>query len=293
VESPETATLPPLPAEEIFRRVADAVVAIAVPEGEGAGVLLSACGLIGTSQHLVEGWSTARIRFRDGSQVRALVVRSYRDADLAFLQLPPASVGPAVARVHSRLIHGRAPAGRTPVVGETVYAIGHPLGLAYTLTQGIVSASERQIAGRNYLQVDAAINPGNSGGPLYDVHAELVGLMACSRAESQGLNFAVTSEEVYRRFNAYLEERDQGARSYCSVCGAASRDPAYCDRCGALLALVDAVEELERAAREEGGASAGGEQEPPVTEPPVTVCPVCGAASGDGAAYCVVCGATL
>jgi serine protease Do len=305
VESSDAARPPALPAEEVFRRVADAVVTIDVPDGQGAGVMLSASGLIGTSQHLVEGWCTALVRFRDGKQVRARVVRSFRDADLAFLQLPEEAVPEAVERVRCGLIQDRAPAGRTPIVGETVYAIGHPLGLPYTLTRGIVSAVGRQVAGRSYLQVDAAINPGNSGGPLYDGQAELVGLMACSRAESQGLNFAVTAEQVYSRFNLYLEEREQGARFYCCVCGAACRDPAYCDRCGALLALVDAVEELESAAgddkaredaEEESDGNGNGEGE---TEDQneqgseVMDCPVCGAACSEGAAYCAVCGATL
>jgi serine protease Do len=306
----------PLPAEEVFRRVADAVVAVEVPDGAGAGVLLSTSGLIATSQHMVEGWSTARVRFRDAGQARVRVVRAYRDADLAFLQLEEAMARQASARVRSPLITDRAPAGRVPEVGETIYAIGHPLGLPYTLTQGIVSAVGREIGGRRYLQVDAAINPGNSGGPLYDTRARLVGLNACSRAEAQGLNFAVPADEVFQRFNAYLRERDQGAVHYCISCGATSREAVYCDHCGALLALADGVAELEAAASGEGSASGeGGAAEPKGAaaepkgvaaengeaaedgatprQPPLPVCPACGEANIPGAAYCSRCGTDL
>ncbi|KEF42291.1 MAG: hypothetical protein ER33_06310 [Cyanobium sp. CACIAM 14] len=302
MDLPDDAIAAPLPAEEVFRRVADAVVAVEVPDGAGAGVLLSRSGLIATSQHMVEGWSTARVRFRDGTQARVRVVRSYRDADLAFLQLDEAVAPQAAARVRCPLIDGRAPAGRLPDVGETIYAIGHPLGLPYTLTRGIVSAVGREIGGRRYLQLDAAINPGNSGGPLYDSAARLVGLNACSRSEAQGLNFAVPTDEIFRHFNAYLEERERGALHYCSACGAASRDAVYCEHCGALLALADAVEELEAAETtpERAGKAAGTEESGDTVtaddagrEPPLPVCPACGAANDAGAPYCARCGADL
>ncbi len=290
-EAAAGASTAPLSAEEVFRRVADAVVALEVPDGAGAGVLLSRSGLIATSQHMVEGWSTARVRFRDGSQARVRVVRAYRDADLAFLQLEEATARQAVARVRCPLFADRAPAGRVPEVGETIYAIGHPLGLPYTLTQGIVSAVGREIAGRPYLQVDAAINPGNSGGPLYDTRARLVGLNACSRAEAQGLNFAVPADAIFQRFNAYLQERDRGAVHYCSACGATSRDAVYCEHCGALLALADAVAELEADAA--GDAATAADEAGTESQPPLPVCPACGAANTGAAPYCARCGVDL
>lgn len=279
--------MPPLTAEEVFRRVCDGVVAIELPDGMGAGVVLSASGLIATNHHLIEGWSTALVRFRDGSTTRARVVRSYRDPDLAFLQLDEAAARGAAERVHGPLIVDQAPPGRQVVVGETVYAIGHPLGLNYTLTRGIVSAVDRDIDGWRTLQVDAAINPGNSGGPLYGENGDLIGIISCSRLESQGLNFAVPADIVYGKFNAYLDERSRGLLHYCTVCGTASRDPRYCEHCGSLIALIEAVDEEERALiepqQEDGAAEA----------PAASLCPCCGAASQPGERYCAVCGATL
>ena len=297
-----------LSARQVFLRRADAVVAVEVADGMGAGVVLSRSGLIATSHHLIEGWSHAKVRCRDGRCSAAPIVRSFRDCDLAFLQLDAATAADTCRGIHGALIADRAPAGRLPAIGETVYAIGHPLGLDYTLTQGIVSGVDREIEGRRFLQIDAAINPGNSGGPLYDVHAELVGIIACTRLESEGLNFAVPAVRLYQLFNLYRQERQQDVLQYCSVCGAASRDLDYCDHCGALLARIDpSVEPAEEESAEEpadpqpSGLEADGVVDPgidPAADPVAdsaasSACPVCGSLCQPQQRYCAICGATL
>ena len=280
---------PPLPAAEVFRRVSGSVVAIDVPDGSGGGVLLSRAGLVATNHHLVEGWSTVLVRLSNGQRGPARVVRAYRDPDLAFLQLEPPLLQQAIGLARQPLIGARAPEGRMPQVGETVYAIGHPLGLDYSLSSGVVSGIERSIDGRRYVQLDAAINPGNSGGPICDDRAELVGLITCSRADSQGLNFAIPAPLLYRRLNDYLQERAQGGLHYCPSCGMASRSADYCHNCGALIALADAFEELGAAAGSPEAPGAAPDPEPPAAER----CPVCGAANPEHRPYCPVCGATL
>ncbi len=273
---------PALDAAAVFRRRADGVVVVEVPDGMGAGVLLSRSGLIATSHHLIEGWSHAEVRLRDGTRRTAPVLRSFRGSDLAFLQLDPAAA-PLLARLPLPLERDPLPPGRVPRIGETVYVIGHPLGLEYTLTQGIVSGVDREIEGRRFLQIDAAINPGNSGGPLYDRQAALVGIIACTRLESEGLSFAVPADQLHRLWALHRSERRSGPRQYCAVCGAASLDLRYCDQCGALLARVE----------DSGEDGSSGEMpaapEPPEPAPPEdwagdpsTACPVCGAPRGRG-----------
>ncbi|WP_411876053.1 S1C family serine protease [Vulcanococcus limneticus] len=280
---------PPLPASEVYRRVSGSVVAIDVPDGSGGGVLLSRAGLVATNHHLVEGWSTVLVRLTNGHRGPGRVVRAYRDPDLAFVQLEPPLLQEAIGLASQPLIGERAPEGRMPQVGETVYAIGHPLGLEYSLSSGVVSGIERSIEGRRYIQLDAAINPGNSGGPICDDRARLVGLITCSRAESQGLNFAIPAPLLYRRFNDYLQERAQGGVHYCPSCGMASRSADYCHNCGALIALADAFEELGATAGSPEAPGAAADPEPPAAER----CPVCGVPNPEHLPYCPVCGATL
>lgn len=300
-----------LTAEMIVRRVAGTVVMVEVPDGGGAGILLSRGGLVATNQHLVEGWSSARVTLENGERGRALVVRSYRDVDLAFLQLPEPLLKEALNLAQRLLIETQPPAGRAPRLGEPVLVIGHPMGLTYSLSEGVVSAVERRIEGRRYLQLDAAINPGNSGGPVLDRQGELLGLVSCSRNDSQGLHFAIPIELVYARFVDLQRELQAGGGRYCAACGALSRDPAHCSHCGALLALADgaaALEEQETAASEaeakadreattadggEADADREGEGEGGVGGDalrPALNCPACGAPLPADAPYCPHCG---
>jgi S1-C subfamily serine protease len=84
-----------------------------------------------------------------------------------------------------------------PMVGDTIHAIGSPLGLAKTVTQGIVSATGRRFLQLgDVLQIDAAVNPGNSGGPVLDMSGRLVGVVFAGAANFQGLNFAIPAERL-------------------------------------------------------------------------------------------------
>jgi serine protease Do len=94
-------------------------------------------------------------------------------------------------------------------VGQRVFAIGSPLGLERTVTEGILSTKTRQIGGELYLQTTTAINPGNSGGPLFNLGGEVVGITNMKITFGEGLGFAIPVEAV--RF--FLEHRDAYAYS--------------------------------------------------------------------------------
>src|SRR5207247_2694941 len=89
-------------------------------------------------------------------------------------------------------------------VGEKVFAIGSPLGLERTVTEGILSTKTRQLQGELYLQTTAQINPGNSGGPLFDMSGEVIGVTNMKITFGEGLGFAIPVEAV--RF--FLDHRD-------------------------------------------------------------------------------------
>ena len=89
-------------------------------------------------------------------------------------------------------------------VGERVFAIGSPLGLERTVTEGIISTKTREMRGDLYLQTTAQINPGNSGGPLFNLRGEVIGVTNMKINVGEGLGFAIPVEEV----RSFLNRRD-------------------------------------------------------------------------------------
>jgi S1-C subfamily serine protease len=169
-----------------------------VPTGTGSGFVWDRAGHIVTNYHVVEGASGALVTLKDNTTWEARDIRVYPDKDLAVLSIdaPPEQLVP--------LAIGSAADLR---VGQTVFAIGSPYELDYTLTHGIISALDREIdtAGgtiiQEVIQTDAAINPGNSGGPLLDSAGRLIGVNTMIYSESgssAGIGFALPVDAVNR-----------------------------------------------------------------------------------------------
>ena len=169
-----------------------------VARGAGSGFVWDASGHIVTNNHVIEGASRVFVQLDAGEPIEASVVGASPEYDLAVVRLlhPP--------RKLRALELGSSGDLR---IGQQVYAIGNPFGLQRTLTQGIVSALDRQlptsyereIAG--VIQTDAAINPGNSGGPLLDSAGRLIGVNTAIRSESgssAGIGFAIPVDLVNR-----------------------------------------------------------------------------------------------
>lgn len=155
----------------------------------GSGVVIHPAGYVITNAHVVGRAESITIQFADKSNYPAKVVSSDPRHDLAILQVElPA--GKNVAYL---------PLGRSDdlMVGETVIAIGNPLGFGQTLTTGVISATNRVLEfdrGIRYgglIQTDAPINPGNSGGPLLNVLGQLIGINTAIRADAQNIGFAI------------------------------------------------------------------------------------------------------
>lgn len=136
---------------------------------QGSGVIVNADGVVLTNLHLVEGFDRIIVVLSDGRSYPALLIGSDRETDLAVVRIAASNL-PFVPL-------DNAPPLR---VGDVVLAIGNPFGVGQTVTQGIVSATHRRIAGgsvwQHFVQIDAAINPGNSGGALINPYGQLVGV---------------------------------------------------------------------------------------------------------------------
>jgi hypothetical protein len=172
--------------EDIVRAVTPAVVTIETTTGTGTGFFAAPSVLL-TNKHVVNGASSVRIRFSDGSTSPGYVSATALDADLALIQVERVRVGQPVLSLGS---------AKSLQVGEEVLAVGSALGLLQsTVTRGIVSAI-RTIGGLVYVQTDAAINPGNSGGPLLDKSGHVVAITTAKFSSAESLGFALAVDHA-------------------------------------------------------------------------------------------------
>ena len=158
-------------------------------EGQGSGFVIDKEGHILTNYHVIADARQVEVTLHDRKKYKATIVGTDKSHDLAIVQIKAPNLQPMVLGDSTNL-----------QVGQKVYAIGNPFGLAGTLTRGIVS-SIRQVQEPDGLvieeaiQTDAAINPGNSGGPLLNWHGEVIGIntMIASNgaAQSSGIGFAI------------------------------------------------------------------------------------------------------
>jgi serine protease Do len=162
-------------------------------EGLGSGVIIDPSGVIVTNDHVIRGASAIHVVLADGRQLDAEVVGSDADNDLAVLKVTARAPLPAA----------RLGTSGDLMIGETVVAIGSPLGLKKTVTVGVVSALGRTIRNEDrvfndFIQTDASINPGNSGGPLLNIDGDIIGINSAIIATAQNIGFAIPADKVRR-----------------------------------------------------------------------------------------------
>jgi serine protease DegQ len=189
--------------------------------GVGAGVIIKP-GYVLTNHHVIRDASRLRVTFASNQSIVFAVeghVFSDRQTDLAVLKLPEP---PAKLRPDYDVSSEFADSDRDVSPGDLVLAIGNPLGLKQTVTQGIISAKGRQlsrITGAELLQTDAAVNPGNSGGPLYNQYGKLVGVVVAIASESgrnEGIAFAIPSNTAKAMFEQ-LAAQGEVTRGFVGV----------------------------------------------------------------------------
>ncbi len=172
-------------------------------QATGSGFIVSDDGLVVTNEHVVEGAESVKVTLFDKTEFEAKVLGTDRSSDLALLQIQDYDKDIKPLKIES---------SADLKVGDTVYAIGNPLGLAGSMTSGIVSNVNRTIDApngfqiRNAIQTDAAINRGNSGGPLLNVDGKVAGVSAQIATEGGsagniGIAFAIPSKTVKKVFD--------------------------------------------------------------------------------------------
>jgi S1-C subfamily serine protease len=182
----------------VAQRVLPGVVYVRVEgfggTGAGSGVVIDREGTILTNNHVVAGASEVTVVFNDGRHdepLRGEVVGTAPERDLAVVRVDAGDLTPVEL--------GRSGDLR---LGDPVLALGFPLGLGPTVTQGIVSGLERTIEPsggprlEGLLQTDAAINPGNSGGALVDANGRLVGINTAGAGFAENIGFAIAIDQA-------------------------------------------------------------------------------------------------
>jgi putative serine protease PepD len=190
--------------EALVDKVGPSVVLIATPNGLGSGVVYDDKGNIVTNAHVVGTDTQFQVSTSDGRQMAATLVGSFPVDDLAVIRAEKTDLAPATFGDSSKL-----------EVGAVVLAIGNPLGLQSSVTEGIISATGRTVvepggaALPNTIQTSAAINPGNSGGALVDLNGSVIGIPTLAATDpglggvAPGIGFAIpsnTAADIAKQF---------------------------------------------------------------------------------------------
>jgi serine protease Do len=195
--------------QDLVKQLGEAVVQVRTPGGLGSGFFINADGYLITNFHVIEGETEISVEVyhqHDGQldretykQVKIIAINKFHDLALLRIEDKNAPKFKFVNLGSSDALN----------VGDSVFAIGSPMGLERTVTSGILSTKTRQMEGELYLQTTAQINPGNSGGPLFNLSGEVVGVTNMKITFGEGLGFAIPVELV----RSFLDHRDAFAYS--------------------------------------------------------------------------------
>lgn len=186
-----TARLPPANVKQLVERFGEGVLLVSSPSGDGSGFFITEQGHLITNFHVIE---------RE-TKVAVTVFRKV-GAEFRRQKLEDVEIVATNSFFDLALLRARLPDDYKPTItylardddlreGEQVFAIGNPLGLERTVSQGIISRRNRASEGLVYIQTTAQINPGNSGGPLFNMRGEVIGVTNMKISFGEGLGFAI------------------------------------------------------------------------------------------------------
>ena len=180
---------------EAVNLYAPSVVLVKTPSGLGSGFFINKEGYLVTNFHVIAGEKRISVTqfLQEGKILRRVVHKDVEIVatapfhDLAILHVKNAEteISPVIFAPEEDLR-----------IGETVFAIGNPLGLERTVTEGVLSQTHRNFEGILYLQIDAPVNPGNSGGPLFNARGQVIGIINMGISTMEGLNFAIPARHA-------------------------------------------------------------------------------------------------
>ncbi len=224
--------------KEIIDKYKDVIIQIATPYGTGTGFYLKKYDFIITNNHVVEGNREVVIDGKIIEKQIAKVVFTDPKYDIAFIQAKEDLNLPSVGLSDTEKLRE----------GDRIIAVGHPFGLKFTATQGIVSNTAHMQDDVHYIQHEAALNPGNSGGPLINLMGEIVGINTFIIRDGTNIGFSLPVNyllDTLKDFN----EKNGAIATRCSACmnivTENEIDHSYCQFCGAKIELPSTEEVYE------------------------------------------------
>ncbi|HEX3625501.1 MAG TPA: trypsin-like peptidase domain-containing protein [Verrucomicrobiae bacterium] len=196
--------------QDLVKQLGQAVVQVRTPGGLGSGFFVNSDGYLITNFHVIEGDTeiSVEVYSQDSNgqldrdtykKVRIVAINKFHDLALLHIEDKNAPKFKYLTLGSSDSLN----------VGDQVFAVGSPMGLERTVTEGILSTKTRELEGELYLQTTAQINPGNSGGPLFNLAGQVVGVTNMKIMFGEGLGFAIPVELVRN----FLDHRDAFAYS--------------------------------------------------------------------------------
>lgn len=224
---------------EIIDSFRDLVIQIATPYSTGTGFLLPNESIIVTNEHVIR--ENKKVVVKGSALDKSIVNVIYVDPkyDLAFLDVSDLNISE-----HAISLEGSA----SLVEGDKVIAIGHPFGLKYTATEGIISNMRHAEEGINYIQHDAALNPGNSGGPLLNIDGQIVGVNTFIIKNGNNIGFSLPVKYLKDTLDIFISKgRLESIR--CNSClnmiSGNEVENGYCIHCGSKVVRISEIEAYE------------------------------------------------
>ncbi|MBN8645795.1 MAG: trypsin-like peptidase domain-containing protein, partial [Planctomycetes bacterium] len=203
--------------KDLAKKIGEAVIKVSTPSGLGSGFIINAEGFAITNAHVIQGETKLKATVFEQSEnelkrmviddVEILAVNDHLDLALIKLKHPE---GKAFT---STFVQGV----EELEAGQEVFAIGNPLGLERTLSQGVVATTQRNFEGLTFIQTTAQINPGNSGGPLFNLKGEVIGVTNMKIPFGEGMGFAIPARYVrdfVRNRDAFTYDKDNPNSGY-------------------------------------------------------------------------------
>jgi S1-C subfamily serine protease len=181
----------------IIENVIKSVVTIRTDISQGSGFVIANGGYIVTNAHIMEGAKAATIFTYDGKTHKVSLIGQDSNMDISLLKISETNYKPLTLENSNNV-----------QIGEKVIAIGNPLGLQFSVSEGIISGINRKgTNGLNYyIQTDASLNPGNSGGPLINVKGKVVGINNFKLSGSENIGFALESDYIKDTVNKIFKQ---------------------------------------------------------------------------------------